>query len=294
MLRLGIIGYPLHHTLSPVLHQFLMARLKLPGEYVAYETPPETLASRLEAFRRDEIAGFNVTIPHKVKVLALLDTVSDEAQVLQAVNTVVRKPEGLLHGMNTDVAGFLQGIPEAVRATLPETDVLVLGGGGAARAVAAGLLKCGARSLTFRVRNCPASQSLLTVCEDLKALYASSARCEVVAWEAVSDLSRYGMVVNTTPVGMAKAGAAEPAMPLSGDEITTLQPDTFVYDLIYRPRKTPLLLACQDQRCRVEGGLVMLVHQGVLAFQAWTGVEVSAALAEEAEQLLEETLSAAI
>jgi shikimate dehydrogenase len=286
MLRLGIIGYPLHHTLSPVLHQLLMNRLNLSGEYVAYETPPETLAARLEVFRQDKIAGFNVTIPHKVKVLALLDTVSDEARVLQAVNTVVRQPEGLLHGMNTDVAGFLQGIPEAVRATLPETDVLVLGGGGAARAVAAGLLKSGARSLTFRVRNCPASQSLLAVCEDLKALYASSARCEVVAWETVSELSRYGMVVNTTPVGMAKAGVAEPAMPLTDAEIATLRPEAFVYDLIYRPRQTPLLVACEAHGCRVEDGLVMLLHQGVLAFQAWTGEEVSAAMIEEAEQLL--------
>lgn len=292
MLRLGIIGDPLSHTLSPFLHRFLLEQSGIVGEYQAYETPADRLAERIAMFKDEGFRGFNITIPHKVKILEYLDSASSEATVIQAVNTVILS-EGLLHGENTDITGFLKGLPDTVRESLPDRHGLILGGGGAARAVVAGLLRENIRTLTLRVRSMERAEGLAEILPSLREIYGSKTEVFLKVWEGLPDLHPFNLVVNTTPIGM-RSPKNDPLeggdSPLTESEIQLLPPDTLVYDLVYRPLQTPLLSAAQTRGLATEGGLKMLVYQGTEAFTHWTGHPVSPELAEAALKHILEAL----
>lgn len=261
MLKLGIIGHPLGHTLSPLLHCTLMNHLGLHGEYRAYDIPSAELKVRLAELRNAGLRGLNVTIPHKVAILELLDGLSDEALLIGAVNTVVMEESGLF-GYNTDVAGFLAGLPRPVTGER----ALVLGGGGAARAVIAGLLRQQVSSIMLAVRN-PDKAHLVRVCGMLTGIETA---VTVMALEDLPSLAECGLVVNTTPVGMSPHTDESP---LNAAQIKTLPLHALVYDLIYRPRQTRLLAMAEAQGLSTQDGLEMLVHQGLEAFYLWTGLE---------------------
>jgi len=262
----GVIGFPLAHSISPSFQQPAFDHLGLDVSYRAYETPPDALPAFFAGLRAGPWLGCNVTIPHKQAVLELVDVVSDEARQIGAVNTVVKEPDGRLSGHNTDAAGFLRALEvDAGFAPAGEAAVL-LGAGGAALAVAVALLRAGLRRLTIANRTAQRAQATVD------ALSRHFAADRLAAAGLDSDALRRsvgaaGLLVNSTSVGMAH-GPAPAALPLPPD---LLGPHLLVYDLVYNPSRTPLLRAAAAAGARTQEGLPMLVYQGALAFERWTG-----------------------
>ncbi|RIH79172.1 Shikimate dehydrogenase (NADP(+)) [Calidithermus terrae] len=251
-MRLGLIGYPLSHTLSPAMHAAALEALGLAGSYAALETPPEALAERMDEVRR-AYRGVNVTVPHKEAVMPYLDRLSPEAEAIGAVNTVVNR-EGRLEGHNTDAPGFLRGLEEA-GIEYRGAKALILGAGGAARAIAWALKQAGAQ---VRIGN--------RTLERAAQLQREFGLGEVTDNELVlAGMARSSdLIVNTTTVGL-KDPAATPLraewLPAGGT----------VVDIVYNPLETRLLREARAAGLRTLGGLPMLVWQGALAFELWTG-----------------------
>jgi shikimate dehydrogenase len=263
---LGIIGYPIRHSLSPVFQQAALDALGIDARYEAWEVKPEDLARRVRELATQGMLGFNVTVPHKESVMPLLAEVDAFARELGAVNTVVNRG-GKLVGYNTDAEGFLRGLtqdggfqPRGVRA-------LVLGAGGSARAVALSLAREGVAWLAIANRTLPRAQALAEEarrhCRDVRAVELSD--------EALGPLLRRPsaatLIVNCTSMGMLH-GPAEGQSPLAEALIPR---GALVYDLVYRPAETPLLRSAKRAGARALGGLPMLIYQGAAAFKLWTG-----------------------
>lgn len=258
----GLIGYPLSQTLSPQLQNAALAATGLNGVYLALPTPPERLAEAIGAMRAWPLGGLNVTVPHKVAIMPLLDAVTPEAQRIGAVNTVSREGDRLI-GHNTDHLGFramLDGFD------LPERAV-ILGAGGSSRAVAYALATAGVPEIVFAVRRPGASQELVS------ALQLPDVRWQEVAFDSPAlhaALAGAGLVVNTTPVGMSPAIDASP---LGEDALDRLPGGTAVLDLIYHPSETRLMRLAQARGLGTRNGLSMLIAQAAAAFTIWTGRE---------------------
>lgn len=271
--HLGILGHPLGHTLSPALHEFLLSACGQQGQYQVWDTPPDGLAHRLEMLYRMGVQGLNITIPHKVAVMAYLAKIDETAARIGAVNTLIRTDAGWA-GTNTDHLGYWQGLPEAVRAALPQGHVLILGGGGAARAVLAALANAPPKQIRLLLRDMTKSPALLSLCQGL-GLEASAA-----SWDSdlVQQISEHTvLLVNTTPLGMAGTDGmtgTRGTLPISGRELAQLPQHCFVSDLVYRPAQTPLLTAASVLGLAHQNGLPMLVGQGVAAFELWLGVKL--------------------
>lgn len=265
MLKLGIIGYPLGHSLSPAMHNAALKTNLIEGNYVALETPPEKLAEQITFLKNENFRGFNVTIPHKVEIIKYLDSIYNFAKVVGAVNTVVIDENKKLHGYNTDVYGFVQAIPEEIRKNLKGKHAAVLGSGGAARAVLVGLIEMGIKKISIIARNKEKSIELKEVIlknfSDIEINYSEL--------EENVDLSGFSIVVNTTPLGMQ--GANQEISPLSQESISTLPKDALVYDIVYKPQKTILLEYAEKRGLKTLNGFEMLVLQGAKAFELWTG-----------------------
>lgn len=266
-LRLGIIGHPLSHTLSPLLHEKLMQVMGVTGEYKAYEVDAGNLADCLNNLGDRGLRGLNVTIPHKVAVLPLMDWLSPEAEVIGAVNTIVFEEFGrLMHGFNTDVDGFARSLPEAVIERLPESHVLVLGGGGSARAVLTALSRLNTAEVTMALRDPAKAVPLKATAENLKLAYGCQTELGFAAIEELSDFSLYSGLINTTPVGM---WPQEDSMLIPSIQLETLAAGAFIYDLIYRPLETRLLRDARALGYETYDGLDMLIYQGIAAFERW-------------------------
>jgi len=249
-MKLGIIGFPLSHSLSPVMQQAALDAAGLEGSYRLLPTQPEFLRARVQEVRR-EFAGANVTLPHKEAIIPFLDELSDEARAIGAVNTIVNRA-GLLVGLNTDAPGFLKSLEEA-KIAYKHKRVLLLGAGGAARAIAYALKKGGAKVLVHN-RTTERAERLA---EELGVGFLSDA--------ALSHaLKTCDVLVNTTTVGM-KNPAASPL------EANLLPMRGAVVDIVYNPEITRLLLEAGNAGLKTLGGLPMLVWQGALAFELWTG-----------------------
>ncbi|HEV8638781.1 MAG TPA: shikimate dehydrogenase [Chloroflexota bacterium] len=256
----GLIGYPLTHSVSPRFQQAGFDFLELPVEYQAWETPPERVAETIERVRRPDCLGINVTVPHKQAVIGLLDGIDEPAARIGAVNTI-RNESGRLTGFNTDLAGFLRPLGEAGFA-VDGARAVVVGAGGAARAVAFALAWAGAAELAVAARRPEPAEALAWAVR-------RHAKGEVRA-VALSDVARgYDLLVNCTSVGMLH-GPGEGASPLRREQI---DPGALVYDLVYNPPVTPLLGLARAAGARALGGLPMLVYQGAAAFEIWTGLK---------------------
>jgi shikimate dehydrogenase len=265
MLQLGIVGFPLKHTLSPLLHHTIMQRLGLAGEYAILET--ELLANMLNQLMLWEMTGFNVTIPYKVAVIPYCDQLSETARVLQAVNTVKRF-NNQWHGDNTDVTGYLASLP--VKDTLNQRRCTVLGTGGAARAVVAGLIMEHADHITLVGRNAHTTQALQSLALEWVQHFRSRSRVTVMDWPSLTDLSQTDLLINTTPIGTMDTDAC----PIDPDLLFSLPTDAYVSDLVYRPLETRLVAESRAAGYDSTGGLGMLVHQGIQAFSWWSGLTV--------------------
>jgi shikimate dehydrogenase len=261
---LGIIGKPVRSSLSPAMHQAALRRLGLDARYQAFEISPAQVPDVLRALSPLGFWGINVTIPYKELVLPFLDEVDPEAAAIGAVNTVVVRG-GRLVGHNTDAEGFRLALEVEGRTALRGARVLVVGAGGAARAVAYACLARGCDSLLLANRSAPRARSLGRAMKTrFPAADIAATATAGRAW--ASRVAASSVVVNTTPLG-GRPGDPLPIPP------EALRRGQTVMDIVYRPRRTPLLAAAAAAGARTVDGLQMLLHQGALAFALWTGRE---------------------
>ncbi|MFO8237449.1 MAG: shikimate dehydrogenase [Prochlorococcaceae cyanobacterium] len=264
----GVLGDPVRHSLSPLMHNVALAALGLDWVYLALPAPAARLAEVMEGLAAVGCRGLNVTIPHKQAAAPLCRELSPLAARLGAVNTLVPHAEGGWLGTNTDVEGFLAPLRDGGPEGWGDRRALVLGCGGSARAVVAGLVELGLPRITVAARRRQAVAAFLAGCRDW------SPQLRGLAWAQLDEaLASAALVVNTTPVGMAAAGDPEAtgSCPLSPGQLDALPPGATVYDLIYTPRPTALLRAAAARGCRSLDGLEMLVQQGAAALRLWSG-----------------------
>ena len=261
----GIIGYPLGHSISPAMHNAAFKKLKLDWEYEPFEVNPKDLEEALKGMRALHIAGFNVTIPHKETIIPLIDEVTKNARIIGAVNTVVNQ-EGRLVGYNTDGAGFIESLRADAKFDPKGKSVVLLGAGGAARAVSVMLAEAKARSLIIADIDGEKARSLsdyVGAYFDIKCNFVEPNSHELQL--AIDDAD---LLVNATPIGMHPNEKVSPL-----DKGIKLHKILTVYDLVYNPSETKLLKSAKDAGAKTCSGLGMLVRQGALALTLWTGKE---------------------
>jgi len=261
----GVMGWPIAHSLSPRIHNYWLREMGIDGAYVPLAVAPENLADALHAMPKLGFAGVNITIPHKEAALAALNHgdnhVDDLARRIGAVNTVTVGSDGRLTGTNTDGFGFMENLRDhAPDLELDSGRVVVLGAGGAARGVIAGLIDAGARDICILNR----TQARADV---LAADLGQEAAIRVTGWESRTEvLAGAVLLVNSTSLGMTGAGALD----LSLDALPAA---AAVADVVYTPLETPLLAAARGRGNVAVDGLGMLLHQARPGFAAWFGSE---------------------
>lgn len=259
----GVIGWPIAHSVSPAMHNAAFRALGLDWCYVPFPVHPERLAQALAGVRGLGLRGINITVPHKQALLSLVDELTPEARAVGAVNTVIVKGETLL-GHNTDVGGFLRALGDA-GCDARGSSALVLGAGGAARAVVYALARVGAQ-VTLLNRTVSRAHDLAREFASLGA----GARLEAGPLDEQTlrgIASSASLIVNTTPLGMWPEVDTSPWL-----EGVPFPADALLFDLIYNPRETLLMRQARAGGARAVDGLRMLVHQGAEAFELWTGV----------------------
>ena len=262
---LGLLGNPVRHSLSPVMHNPALESMGLNWRYLALPCESESLGLVLQGLRAVGCQGLNVTIPHKQAIAELCDELSPLARRLGAVNTLVPGVDGGWYGTNTDVEGFLA--PLGANEDWAGRDAVVIGCGGSARAVVAGLQSLKLNTITVVGRRSEALQAFNT---DLQQDNAPLTACLENAPQLKEAVAQAALVVNTTPVGMAQHGDPK-AMPLGAELWSGLSPKAVLYDLIYTPRPTSWLTAGQRRGHRCIDGLEMLVQQGAASLRLWSG-----------------------
>lgn len=266
----GVWGHPVGHSRSPAMHNAALEALGLDWVYVPFEVDPKNAAAAVSGLRALSLAGVNVTVPLKERVLMLLDEVDDAARQIGSVNTIHNR-DGRLYGYSTDGEGFLRSL-EAAGQSAQGRNVLLLGAGGSARAVAFALAS---QDCHCQIANRTEGRAAALAAE-INARYAGMA--SVAGWGA--GASRFDLLVNTTSLGMQPNENALPALP---PEAFAGRP--FVYDLIYAPSETRLLAQAKEAGCETLNGVGMLVWQGALSLALWTGLpleEIPAGVMEEA------------
>ncbi|WP_204137151.1 shikimate dehydrogenase [Halomicronema sp. CCY15110] len=259
---LGIIGHPVEHSLSPPMQNAALAELSIDAVYVPFAVEPAALETAIAGLWSLGIQGFNVTIPHKQTVITTLTSVTDISQAVGAVNTVWRTDEGWA-GTNTDVTGFIAPLQQSDR-DWSQARVVVLGNGGAARAVVAGCITLGCPEIWLVGRSADKLQHFVHSWQD-SPLQPSLRTCLMTELDAV--LPATTLLVNTTPVGMHPQVNATP---VTLAQIALLPPDAIAYDLIYTPSPTQFLQLAAQRGLTTFDGTEMLVQQGAAALQIWT------------------------
>ncbi|MEW6095330.1 MAG: shikimate dehydrogenase [bacterium] len=258
----GLIGYPIDYTLSPTMHNAAFKELNLNFVYLPFKVKLENLKLAINGLFALNIVGANVTIPHKEEVMKYLDDFSQEAGMIGAVNTICVQ-EGRLIGDNTDGKGFVTSLIEEMNIEPCGKKIFILGAGGAARAIGFSLAKLGVKRITFTDKELVKAESLLS---DIKhhfyELWLDTVGLED---EEFGDyVKECDILINATPCGMHEN---DPLL-INPD---WLFPNQIVYDIIYNPPKTPLLKIAKEKGCKTQNGISMLVHQGALSFELWTG-----------------------
>ncbi len=261
-----LLGYPVSHSLSPLIHNTAFQHDGLNLCYVATPVRPTDLPQAIAGLRALQFVGANVTLPHKQAVLPLLDALSPEAEAVGAVNTIVQRQTdqtSILYGDNTDVAGFLAPLSPFLD-ILQGEEAVVLGAGGAARAAVYALLtQVRPKALHIAVRRTASGE---TLAQDLAAFDLHTALSVVPLTEAEPAVRNSRLVVNATPVGMHPRASASP-----WPEANCFTSEHVVYDLIYNPRRTRLLDEAAHRGAHILGGLPMFIAQADAAYRHWTG-----------------------
>lgn len=263
MVKLGIIGYPLGHSISAIIQKAGLGSLGIDATYDVMETPPEDLIARIKYIKTNGYNGFNVTIPLKVPMSLFLDDIDDYANIAGCVNTIKVMEDKSFFGYNTDIYGFKRAIPDDV--DLTGKNASILGTGGASRAAVVGLAEKGVKEIDFYTRN------IINSSQTLNYMRAKFPEVEFNVYQIqnIRSLEGTSIVVNATPIGMK--GFMADQMPLEGYDLDKLTENTLVYDIVYNPAKTILLKEAEKRGLRTIGGLDMLIYQAERAIQIWTG-----------------------
>ena len=249
----GIFGYPIEHTLSPLMHNAAFSKLGLDMCYIPFKVSPDDLPDAVRSIRFLNLAGVNITVPHKEHVIPLLDKVDEEAAFIGAVNTITNN-DGTLTGYNTDGRGFMNSLAEET-VSVENREVVMIGTGGAARAVSYYLSEQASKLSMFDIDRNKAD----ALVSDLSRI-----RNNVFVLDSPDDIGRPDVLINATPLGLH----TNDPLPVDADIISS---DMVVCDLIYR--QTPLLINASEKGAKTVDGSGMLLWQGVLAFELWTGVK---------------------
>jgi shikimate dehydrogenase len=273
---IGLIGYPLKHSISPDFQQAALDYYQLDIRYELWETKPEKLQPTVAKIKEDQNLGANITVPYKEAVLPLLDEVDNLASSIGAVNTIVKKHYKLL-GFNTDAYGFIEALGKEGHFDPEGKRVVILGAGGVARAVGFALVQRKVASLTITDGIFERAGALAdNLVKYIKGASASSQDLEpdvtAFQWQSLSSaatLDNCDLIVHCTTIGM-KHSPQEGQSPLN---LEVIPKGILVYDLVYNPWPTPLLRLAQKAGANTLGGLPMLVYQGAASFKLWTGRE---------------------
>ena len=258
----GIIGDPIKHSRSPQIHNAAIAALGLDYVYVPFHVQADNLSAAIEGFKAAKVVGINVTIPHKQNVIPYLDEISREATLIGAVNTLIFR-DGTISGENTDAPGFLQAMQEEGFDLPHGGSAVIIGAGGSARAVVVALALAGVGTICITNRTVSRAVTLATdLSEKTDASIYGIGLDDPQLPNAVGTSQ---LIVNTAATSM------DVSHPLLIDP-EWLAPQSIVYDIVYTPPETRLLQAAAEKDCHTIGGLGMLVHQGAIAFEKWTGV----------------------
>ncbi|MGP4041785.1 shikimate dehydrogenase [Gracilibacillus sp. D59] len=263
--KLGLIGHPIGHSLSPWIHQQFLDLAELNGEYKLYEGDREALPSVLKHLKETGIDGFNVTVPYKQVIVDYLDEIDNDAEILSAVNTVINR-DGKWKGYSTDGEGYVRSLKEPYPTLLnSKTSVLLLGAGGAARGIYRALNGQGVDTVDIANR----SQDKA---EDLLSLRLDEVKSSVLSYQqAEEQLAKYDLIVQTTSVGM------KPNIKDQVIQLDNISKDAVVSDIVYQPIMTQLLQDASGRGANIHHGHAMLLYQGQLAFEKWTGKNLDVA-----------------
>jgi shikimate dehydrogenase len=266
-IRLGVFGDPVEHSLSPQMQNAALKHCKIDMQYARFHILPDELRDAIDLIRKLEFIGVNLTIPHKISALKLLDVADDNVKCIGAVN-VIKIAGGKLRGFNTDGRGFARAIREQFSVDLRDLRVMILGAGGAARAIALQCAKENSERLVIANRSFEKAQKLADELRDFFSgpkVLGPVPRLQAVPLEEAAvrfQIGNLDLVVNATPIGLNRADASPIPARL-------LAPHLMVYDTIYSAERTPLVSAAIEAGARATNGLSMLLHQGALAFEIW-------------------------
>jgi len=253
---LGIIGTPILHTLSPVMHSFMAEKTGIDASYLAFDVKDEEFADAIEGLKALGGKGFNITAPYKIKVMDYLDRVSSDAEIMNSVNTIVNE-NGVWHGYNTDGDGYCESlILEGEE--ISGKDIVIMGAGGSARSISYKLAKCGANSISMVSR----SREKVQIIGDMIEKHTNTCFSD-----SLDNTKKYDIVINTTPVGMHSLENKNPC-----DFMDIINENTVCSDIIYNPGKTLFLKESEEKGARIHNGLGMLIMQGIFAFERFFSV----------------------
>jgi shikimate dehydrogenase len=256
----GLLGHRIGHSMSPLMQNDAFYQLGYPGHYHAFDVSSDQLKDTVAAIRVLNISGFNVTIPHKVAIIEFLDEIDEEARIIGAVNTVANI-DGRLIGYNTDGRGYLSSLLKVIEKPLAQSQVLVIGAGGAARAVVTAIMNSGVSRMTIANRTIEKAASI-------KENYQQYKRGNInilTLKEAEAIIGTYDIIINTTSVGMSPNTDEIPI------DLENIKTRVILSDLIYNPIWTKWLRLGEEKGAIIHNGVGMFVEQGALAFQKWTG-----------------------
>ena len=250
----AVIGDPINHSLSPIIHSAAFRELNLDSSYIGYRIPKGELESGVEGLKKIKINGFNVTIPHKIEMMKYLDKMDESCSIIGAVNTVVNN-EGVFKGYNTDMDGFLEPLKKR-EISIQDKKILLIGAGGAARAIVAGIAKEKAKSLDITNRTIENANNLSEFATKI-GLTAHTKKMEAVN----ENIKNYDMIINSTSLGLKNESS-----PISFEQINQ---ESVIYDIVYSPMNTDFIKKAKDKKLEVIYGYEMLLGQATRAFEIW-------------------------
>ena len=254
----GVIGDPIAHSMSPAMHNDAFEKYELDATYVPFHVTPENLQDAVKGFKAINLSGLSITVPHKTAIMPFLDEIDPLAEAIGAVNTMVNDG-GRFIGYNTDGLGYLKGIKQVVP-SFTDRKMLLIGAGGAARAIYFTMAQAGLKNIDIANRTLSQAEFLVANCPFPKNSEVLSLK------DAENQLSKYDIIVQTTSIGM------HPNVDSSPISVDQLKPTAFVSDIIYTPLETKLLRDAKQKGARTQNGLPMFSHQGALQFEMWTGI----------------------
>lgn len=271
-----IIGSPVDHSKSPYMHNLAFEKLGLDYAYMAFDIKEGALKQGVDGLRTLNVRGFNITMPHKQEVMKYLDKIEEDAKLIGAVNTVLNN-NGKLIGYNTDGKGFIKSLEERNVKYIDEK-IVIIGAGGAAKAIAIELALKGVKNIVIVNRTLEKAEAISHTIN--KNIEGSESRSLVLDEKLLKEeLKDASILINTTSVGM---GDSIDKNIIKNED--TLDKDLFVADLIYNPVKTKFLSMAEEKGCRIMNGLDMLVYQGALVFKIWTGADMPVEVIKKMEK----------